>query len=476
MKKGDRLTRAVALVLFVAMLCYLGFALLRRVTRPVRSSPAVETSLTESASMTGIVIRDERLILSQRSYIDLLAGDGEKIAADGAVAMAYRSEEALDRALQLQGLDRQRREAREALQQQEASEGSAGVFAAALELSGALRSEDYSDLDLKSDTMAALLHQNPGESLTVEYLMALEQEYESLQTRARQDAMTIRAESAGTFSSILDGYEDLRPEAAALLTPQSLDQLLASERSATEGAVGKMIGSHLWYYAGKLSAPEAQALQPGQEVELSFGRYWAETLEAEVLSVSEASGGQCVVLFRLDEALAELLAVRKTGAELVYGRYEGLRVPQEGLWRYYAGYLEASEAGALAPGQEVLLEGTGFSVPARISELGPEEAGRRQVVLFWPWTEDNALPETGAAVLSVEGRSLPMEDHYDRDERGDCLCVFTLTGLQAERKKVSLAWAAESFCLVQSRGEDALRAGNDILVEAPGLYNGKVFD
>lgn len=478
MKKGDRLTRAVALVLFGAMLCYLGFALVRRVARPVRTSPAVETQLTESASMTGVVIRDEALILSDRDYIDLLAADGEKIAANGAVATAYRSAEALDRALRLHGLESRLRETQEALtRQEEAGEGSSGIFSAALELTSALRSENYTDLDLRAETLATLLYQGQDGAVTQEYLRSLQQEYDRLQTEARQDALTVRAESAGTFSSILDGYEDLSPQSARLLTPQSLDQILNSERSATEGAVGKLIGSHVWYYAGDLAQAEAEALSPGQTVELSFGRYYAGTLEAEVEYISEASGGRCVVLFALDEALAELLAVRKTGAELVYGRYEGLRVPREGLWRYYAGYLPEAEAGTLSPGQTVTLEGTGFSAEARISEIGPaDEEGRCQLIVYWLWQPDNALPETGQAALVTEQGRWTMQDHYDRDERGDCLCVFTLTGRQAERKKVSLVYAADGFCLVQSRGEDALRAGNDVLVQAPELFDGRVFD
>ena len=51
----------------------------------------------------------------------------------------------------------------------------------------------------------------------------------------------------------------------------------------------------------------------------------------------------------------------------------------------------------------------------------------------------------------------------------------TMTGLQAERKKVSLIYAGEEYCLLSSEGDDALREGNEVIVQAGGLYNGKVF-
>jgi len=55
------------------------------------------------------------------------------------------------------------------------------------------------------------------------------------------------------------------------------------------------------------------------------------------------------------------------------------------------------------------------------------------------------------------------------------MCVFAMTGLQAERKKVELIFAGEEYALVESSGSDALREGNEVIVQTVGLFNGKVF-
>ena len=71
------------------------------------------------------------------------------------------------------------------------------------------------------------------------------------------------------------------------------------------------------------------------------------------------------------------------------------------------------------------------------------------------------------------------EELPDEDESKwivpDRLCVFTMTGLQAERKIVDLVYAGEEYCLLSSEGNDALREGNEVIVQARDLYNGRVF-
>lgn len=479
MKKADRLTKAISIVLFAAMLCYLGFALGRRLTRPVRTALAVEAVLTDAVPMTGLVIRQESVLLSARNYIDITAADGERIAAGGTVATAYTSEQALDRALQLDALERTLQEAEAVLAAEEEAAAQSFAVQDSLEaISAALRSGDLRGIDLQAEALASFLGQGDSENFSQDYLRSLRKERDALLASAGGDSQLLTVEAAGTFSSILDGYEDLTPEAARLLTPQSLQALLDDQRSTPSGAFGKMIGSHKWIYAARMDAGEAEALAAGETVQISFGRYYAEYLEAEVLQVGQASRGQCVVLFELDRAMTELLAVRKTSAELIRGGHSGLRVPVEGLYRYYAGYAGEDNLQDLQPGDTVTLEAAGASQEAVISEIGePGADGRCLLVVFWPWTADNALPDTGGETRLTAGEGgFSAEDYYDEASGTERLCVFTMTGLQAERKKVSLVYAADGFCLVESQGEDALREGNEIIVQAPELFDGKVFD
>ena len=107
MKKTDGLTKAIGILLFLAMLCYIGFAVARRVTRSTQTALAAETTLTLSADMTGLVIRSEQPVVSDRAYIDVTAADGQRLAAGEAIATVYGTPQALDRAVELRVLSQE---------------------------------------------------------------------------------------------------------------------------------------------------------------------------------------------------------------------------------------------------------------------------------------------------------------------------------------------------------------------------------
>jgi hypothetical protein len=191
-----------------------------------------------------------------------------------------------------------------------------------------------------------------------------------------------------------------------------------------------------------------------------------------------------------------MLAVRSVSAELIYSEYTGLRVPLKGLYRYYAGYVSEADAELLSEGQSLTLTLGGVDYAANVSEIGSAraygdlplgvESGSEEdtrpkrclVVFYWPW-EDVAAPDfsdgNGKITLAEGEDPLFVTNYYDYDPTVDRMCVFTMTGLQAERKKVDLLYAGEEYALVSSEGDDALREGNEIILQAKNLHDGMVF-
>ncbi len=474
MKHADRWAKAVTLLLFAAMLCYVGFAVARRLSDPVRTALAVETELTDSVLLQGLVIRRESVLTSHRDYIDISAAEGEQIAAGGAVAVVYTSAQALDRALRLENLEQELRAAERSAD--EPANAAGGVWSAMQALQTARLRGDFGALELRAEALQTQLGQGGEAAPDAEYLYVLRSERDSLRAAVDIEAETIAAPTAGRFSAALDGYEGLDLAAAEALTPQRLQALLDESRSPDGAAFGKLVEGPCWYYAALLDEQTAESLRPGQELRLRFSRFYAGELPATLLSLSGSEGGQCVALFELDRAMAELLPARKCGAELVFGAHQGLRSPREGLWRYWAGTVSAEDAKALSAGQRLTLELGDWRQEGFLSECGePDAQGRCELIFCWAWSGENGLPaDEGAARLCFGERKIDAERHYPAGE--EHLCVFTMTGRQAERKKVSLVYAGEDFCLLSSEGEDALRAGNEIIAEAQGLFDGKVFD
>lgn len=498
MKKTDTLIKVMTGCVLLAMMAYLSVYLVRRVLDPVQTALAVEASMSASSTMSGLVLRDELILRSDERYIDVVVDDGEKVGAGQTVAVAYSSEDALARATDLDTLSRQIGEVTAALESAEvvtAGNREEMVYAAITDLSVAVRSGNLAGVDAQESALASLLFPSEEENATEEYLAQLQQAYDSLAATAAGDTTAITVGQGGTFSTIIDGYEGVSVDYVTELGPSALRDLIDADRILPEDAFGKLIPSFRWYYAAIMNAEDAENLVPGRVVQMSFGRYYGEDLTAEVEYVGRAEGREQLVLFSMDRGFYEMLTVRSVSAEVIYTNYTGLRVPLTGLYRYYAGYVSEADGKRISKGDEVTLLLGGVEYEATVSEIGSayaygelpqgvepgsegdERPKRCQVVLYWPW-EDVGGPDfsSGSGTITLEDgeTKVLITNYYDYDPEIDRMCVFTMTGLKAERKKVTLVYAGEEYALVTSTGEDALREGNEIVLKSRGLFNGKV--
>ena len=479
MKKTDGLTKAIGILLFLAMLCYIGFAVARRVTRSTQTALAAETTLTLSADMTGLVIRSEQPVVSDRAYIDVTAVDGQRLAAGEAIATVYGTPQALDRAVELRELS-QEIDQLEAQEQERSQPEPGAIYTAIGRLAASVQGGDMTAAVLEAEAVEELMLPAGETEAGGDYLRALKNRRNSLLEAAVRDSEAIAAPYAGLFTRVTDGFETLTPADALALEPDTLRAYMNETRSGAKNALGKLVDGFTWYYAALMDEADAARLTVGDELALRFARYCPGTLRARVVQISGVQDGQCAAVFSLDEGMAELLTARRAAASLEFESYTGIRVPKKALYRYWAGEMDETDAARLEPGGELTLMKGSWSADVIVSEIGePGEDGRCQIIVCWPWAEDNAPPpeaKDAALVAADAGAGYYAADHYDAETQEKCLCVFTMTGLQAERRKVSLVYAGEEYFLVSSQGSDGLRPGNEIIVRADGLYDGRVFD
>ena len=500
MKKTDILIKVMTGLVLCAMIAYLSVYLVRRMVNPVQTALTVTATMSDSSTMSGLVLRDELVIQSAEQYIDVIVSDGEKVSAGQTVAVAYSSETALARATDLETLAGEIREVEDALANTEgvsaAGNREESVYNAITELSLAVRGDELAGVDSQQSALADLVFRREESTATEDYLVQLKAAYEELSATAEGDITEITVGQSGSFSTVVDGYEGVNLKYAMTLSPSTLREVIAADRVVEEEAIGKLITSYNWYYAAIMNAEDAEDLVAGRTVELSFGRYYSDNITADVVYVGRAEGREQLVIFSLNRGFADMLAVRAVSAEVIYSDYTGLRIPLKSLYRYYAGYVSEEDGMRLSEGGSVTLSLGGREYEAFVSEIGtasaygelPEgvESGseedtrpkRFQVVFCWNWDGEEA-PDfsagSGTITLPDGQTTFPVTNYYDYDPEMDRMCVFTMTGMQAERKKVSLTYAGEEYCLVASAGEDALREGNEVIVQARGLYNGKVF-
>ena len=335
MKRTDRLSNFIALLLFLAFAIYAGAYAIRSLRDTTVTAEAVAADVTLGGPASGIVIREETVLTSAEKYIDVTARDGTKLAAGATLATAMRSEAGLERANRIHELELEVARMSAALDELDSAADlttrDESLRTVVQKLSGAVARHDLSALDSDSLNLRSLLFSNAAAGVSKAELRTLQRELDSLRGSSSSDAVVLTTERSGVFSTLVDGYEALTPAELDALTPDGLETLTSYTPDKPAGAYGKLVTSYRWYFAAAMSAADAEHLTVGKTATLNFGRYYGADISARVLSISEPADGNVAVVFRCDTALADTLAMRCVPANVVFATYSGIRVPAQAV-------------------------------------------------------------------------------------------------------------------------------------------------
>ena len=335
MKRTDALTRLVSLLLFGALLCYLGVYIYRALKSDVRTTPAVYVTLTDTVSAPGIVVRKETLVKSDRQYLSVVAENGSVLAKGGTVAVTYSSEEALQRASQIQELESQKAYISAVLagaqDAENLSDRESAVRTALTDVAASAARHRTDTLSQAAITLSSLVLQSANVEASQSELDKVQTQLDSLNASAQKDTVAITADAAGLFSATADGYEYITPDKLSGLDPAGLKKLEGTPETVAADVRGKLCDPYEWYFAATLPQTDAARLKVGGSATLSFGRYSSTPFKMRVVSMGKAVNKQRVVVFRCTRDPKDMLSVRKTTAELQFDTHEGIRVPKEAV-------------------------------------------------------------------------------------------------------------------------------------------------
>ena len=165
------------------------------------------------------------------------------------------------------------------------------------------------------------------------------------------------------------------------------------------------------------------------------------------------------------------------------------RLIRGSLW-YYAAVISEADAAALAKGQSLALafSGADESLPVTVESIGEPEDGRRLLVLSGSrYLSSVSMLRAQSAELILESfTGLRVPKNALRIGEEQQLGVYCRIGRQAWFKPVDLLYQGEDYCLVVPgeiravRESDyifySLRAGDEVIVSAENLFNGKVLE
>jgi len=335
MKRTDTTTKIVSLLLFAAMLAYLGTYIVRSLSSHIQTAPAVFVSIADNGAAAGIIVRNESLIQSDEKFLSIVVENGHAVSKGETLAVVYSGEEALSRASQIQELKIKKQYISSVLSGSNSvdnlSSRDTTIKNAVTALAASAARRETDALSSASTSLSSLVIQNSNISATQADLDSVNSQLGELEQSALQDTIALTADFSGLYSSSPDGYEYITPDMLTGIDPSKLQALEAAPQDIANNVHGKLSSSFEWFFASVVSESDAQKLKVGGTVKLDFGRYCSHTLDARVISISDTSNGECAVVFRCTEATSEMLSVRRATAEIVYDAHEGIRVPKQAV-------------------------------------------------------------------------------------------------------------------------------------------------
>ncbi len=413
-------TKILMAAITLALLAYFGVQAARYFTDPLSTTLAYHYAVEESISVSGYVARDEQVLSNESSgLLQLLREEGERVSAGGTVAAVFADQASLDLQTEIESLTSRIE------QLQYAQEAELGVeitqrldnqiHQSILSYRAALEAGRFQDAEEQGDTLRSQVLKRDysvsgGEDLTAQ-LQELQSQRQTLQSQAAGSVRRITAPAAGLYSAVVDGYETvLTPESLADLTPSALESVTADE--SVQSNVGKLVLGETWYYAAVLTAEEAEELEKA------------------------ADAGELYLRFA---------------------------------------------------------QGVDTDLPVTLESIGPEENGRAVAILSGELylSQLTLLREQSAQIIfsSVEGIRVPREavrlvTETTENEDGTVTettvtGVYCVSGREAEFKPVEVLYSNENFALVEADIASnqellRLRPGDEVIINARDLYDGKV--
>ncbi|MGM9522436.1 MAG: HlyD family efflux transporter periplasmic adaptor subunit [Oscillospiraceae bacterium] len=330
MERSDSLIKFVSVLVFIALVIYIGIAFYGSRTETLQTVYAVGIEINDSINTEGYIVRDETRISASGSNIAVTALEGDKVAAGEAVAVRYNGSKAMERAAEIQ--DIQMRIAQlTAVKNGKSNDELASESLIAL--SSAVASGDLDELySLEMNIDAYIIS---GSELAsgdeAEEIARLEEELRRLTEVSTSDTVRITVDSAGTFSHVADGFEKVSPEKLEGITPSGLKKLFSSPEKVGDDVIGKLISGIKWYYVTVMDEQSASKLTVGGRAKVEFSRTYSAALTMTVESVSLPEDGECAVVMSCKDFMQDVASLREMSGEIVFAVQSGVRVPKDAL-------------------------------------------------------------------------------------------------------------------------------------------------
>lgn len=417
MKNSSFGTKCLLLAVTLGVLAYFGIQGLQYLGDPLTTTLAYNYQVEEGMDLSGYVVRREQVLADEASgLLRLQRSEGEKVSAGGTVALVYADQASLDRQREIDELSGRIEQLQFA---QEASLGSEVSLKLDAQIMRSL-------LDYRAELAAGRLD-NAEEHKTELKSLVLKRDYTYSDTE----------DLSGQIAELQSQLKELKAQAAssvrAVKAPVSgvySAVVDGYETVLTPGLLADMTPSQL----NALQADETLTSQTGKLI-LGDSWYYAVTMSADQAKALRDSGGTMTLRFAKGVEQDQTVTLYAVG-------------PEE------QGRVVVTFRGAYNMTQVTLLR-------------------RQSAQLIWRTVAGIRVPNEALRAANTK------VDQEGNRTTVESLGVYCVVGMEARFKPVEVLYSGDGFVLVRSTAASdqeslRLRPGDEIIISAKDLYDGKV--
>ena len=417
MKNSSFGTKCLLLAVTLGVLAYFGIQGLQYLGDPLTTTLAYNYQVEEGMDLSGYVVRREQVLADEASgLLRLQRSEGEKVGAGGTVALVYADRTSLDRQREIDELSGRIEQLQFA---QEASIGSEVSLKLDAQIMRSL-------LDYRAELAAGRLD-NAEEHKTELKSLVLKRDYTYSDTE----------DLSGQIAELQSQLKELKAQAAssvrAVKAPVSgvySAVVDGYETVLTPGLLADMTPSQL----NALQADETLTSQTGKLI-LGDSWYYAVTMSADQAKALRDSGGTMTLRFAKGVEQDQTVTLYAVG-------------PEE------QGRVVVTFRGEYNMAQVTLLR-------------------RQSAQLIWRTVAGIRVPNEALRAANTK------VDQEGNRTTVESLGVYCVVGMETRFKPVEVLYSGDGFVLVRSTAASdqeslRLRPGDEIIISAKDLYDGKV--
>lgn len=326
----------------------------------VLTEKAVRTTLENSVSANGFIVRDETTYYARNdgtAYFN--AAEGNRVSRDALVATVYKGsvdEESLKELAMIDTkLNAAYREAgKSVLHRSDSGSLENDIMS---RVSGIYDYAEENDIEQIVETRKAInALREDGEYNSDDGIGELEEQKRMAESKIGLEKTEVYTEISGVFSTYLDGLESvLQPERIEQYTPAYISGLKLAERNDSYGMevktgdpICKVMNNHIWYTLAVINKDNAKDCTEGKSVTLRFKNMANAEVKGTIDYVSEPDAdNNMLVLIRCSTYVESVFSYREAEIDIIFKSYTGYKVPTHAIRAYdNSKYKVVAQAGA----------------------------------------------------------------------------------------------------------------------------------